>query len=131
PLGKPTRKRQARWVISIGWIAKMWILAAVSSALAIQVIVSGYHVDALQNQLQSVSRQQQSLSLQLAQKTSVNAINRDAKKMHVTAKNIRYTPVIPVPSTPSSVQSKGLSPMKWLRDFSHGIQAISGAKLSR
>ncbi len=118
------RRRLAPWARTAIWLGFLWIGGVVATWLAIEVVMTGYQVDALNNQYTALVRQNQSLKVTVAELTSAATLQKDASKLKVQ---------LVVPKTPlvTSARSSAPSSPGWLASVSRWIIDLRGALAAR
>lgn len=118
--------RWARWSRTLGWVGMLWGAAVIATVLAVQVMVMSYRVDQLQTQYGQLNRQQQALSLQLAQMSSPYALMRAASRFHVALEAPKSATAVASP--PAGKRSR---PMGWAVVVTTWIDRMRSALVGR
>lgn len=117
------RRRWAPWARTVMWLGLLWVACVVATWLAIEVVLTGYRVDALNRQYTSLVRQNQTLKVKVAEMTSAAALQRDAAKYKVRLVVPKSAPVRP-PYRPVTTPALGWSTVsQWIVGLRGAISA--------
>lgn len=120
------RRMLAPWVRPVLWIGGLWTAALIPAALAIHVMTMSYHYDQMNQNYAALSRQNQSLSAQLASKTTASALAAAAARLKVRVQAPDLTAAA-APSTKLAgvAAAPAVSPVQhvtsWIRHLSHSL----------
>lgn len=105
---RPEGRRRLKPAARVVWtVLVLWMLGMGGAAVSTVMIAAGYRIDAMQAQLTTMARQEQTLDGQVAAATSPEALAADAKALHVAVAPVRIAPPpqfrVAVPPGPAGV----------------------------